>query len=99
MRIKLSAEAGAEMAEAAAWYDARKPGLGDEFIAACDRAFSQIAANPLRYMHVGKGFHRHLMARFPYIVFYEPKDDLLVIAGVIHGARDPEVWRQRLGLG
>jgi plasmid stabilization system protein ParE len=98
MRIKLSAEAAGEMVDAAAWYDARKPGLENEFIAACDRAFIHLAENPALHLHVGKGFYRYLMPRFPYVVFYEAQGDLLIVAGVIHGARNPSLWRQRLGL-
>ena len=98
MRIKLSAEARAELREAARWYEERRHGLGAEFADACDGAFQQIAANPGRYLHVGKGFHRYLMSRFPYVVFYEVKGELLIIAGVIHGSRNPRIWRQRLRL-
>jgi plasmid stabilization system protein ParE len=98
MRIKVSRDARRELKEAANWYDDRKLGLGDEFVAACDQLFKLIAANPGRHMHVGRGFHRCLMPRFPYVVFYEPKRDALIIAGVIHGSRNPAFWRQRLGL-
>jgi hypothetical protein len=98
MRVKLSAEAAEEMLDAAAWYDSREGGLGSEFLSACDAAFEHIASDPQRHLHVGKGFHRYLMTRFPYGIFYETRDDLLIIASVFHGARNPARWRTRLGL-
>ncbi len=98
MRIKLSAEAGDEMLAAAAWYDKREPGLGTRFLAMCDQTFEQISKDPLRHPHVGKGFHRYLMPKFPFSVFYEIESDWLIIAGVMHGARHPAHWRRRLGL-
>ena len=98
MIIKLSAEATGEMIEAAAWYDDREPGLGAEFFEACDRAFKLIAQDPQRHMHVGLGFHRYLMPRFPYAVFYEVRGDWLVIVSVFHGACDPARWQRRLGM-
>ena len=67
-------------------------------MAGCDRAFEHIAADPNRHLHVGKGFHRYLMPRFPFAVFYEIQGDVLIIAGVIHGARNPAQWQKRLGL-
>ena len=98
MRIKLSAEAAEEMLDSAAWYDRREPGLGAEFLAACNQAFTLIAADPARYLHVGKGFHRHLMRRFPFGIFYEVQGDVLIIAAVFHAARHPKRWRERLDL-
>ena len=38
MRLELYPEARAELRSAAFWYDERRPGLGDEFIADVDRA-------------------------------------------------------------
>ena len=98
MRIKLSEEAAQEMLEAAAWYDRREPGLGTEFLESCDRAFDHVAADPSRHLHVGKGFHRYLMPRFPLAVFYEVRNESLIIVAVCHGSRNPARWRQRLGM-
>ena len=98
MRVKLSPEAAEEMIEAANWYDTREPGLGGEFLHACDEAFQFIETAPLRHRHVGRGFRRYLMKRFPFAVFYETQGDLLIIAAVFHGARNPAHWQKRLGL-
>jgi plasmid stabilization system protein ParE len=38
------------------------------------------------------------MKRFPYIIFYEARGDTLIIVGIIHGRRDPVLWKRRLGL-
>jgi hypothetical protein len=98
MRLKLSAEARDEMLDAAAWYDSREPGLGTRFLSTCDQAFEQISNDPQRHPQIGNGFHRHLMLKFPFAVFYEIQGDLLIIAGVMHGARNPARWRRRLKL-
>ena len=98
MRIKVSGEAAQEILDAAAWYEERRAGLGAQFKEACDCAFEHIAKNPAGHLHVGKGFHRYLMSRFPFVVFYETRGEVLIVAAVIHGARNPLHWRQRLGL-
>ena|SRR5687768_15533018 len=98
MRIKLSAEAAEEMLDSVTWYDQREPGLGAEFLAACNHAFAEIAMDPARNLCVGRGFHRYLMRRFPFAIFYELQGDALIIAAIFHGARDAQKWRKRLGL-
>lgn len=98
MRVKLAPEAGEEILDAAAWYDQRQPGLGSAFITACDAAFQLIRSDAERHFKVGKGFRRYLMPRFPFVVYYEVKGDLLIVAAVFHGARNPVEWQQRLGL-
>jgi toxin ParE1/3/4 len=98
MGIKLSAEAAEEMLDAAAWYDEQEPGVGADFISACEAAFDHIAKDPLRNIQVGKGFHRYVMQRFPFLIFYEMEGELLIISAVFHSARNPAHWKRRLGL-
>lgn len=98
MRVKLSSEAATEMLEAAGWYEKRVPGLGDDFLVACHDAFELIAKAPEQHLHVGRGFRRYVLPRFPYLVFFEQHDGLLVIVAVLHGARNPRRWQKRLGL-
>lgn len=42
MRLELHPEARAELRRAALWYDERRAGLGDEFIAEVSAAFDRI---------------------------------------------------------
>ena len=51
MRLELHPEARAELCSAALWYDERRPGLGDEFIAEVSAALDRIgeATNPTRH--------------------------------------------------
>jgi toxin ParE1/3/4 len=98
MRVKLAPEAAEEMLDTAAWYDRREAGLGQKFITACDESFEHILHDPERHLNVGKGFRRYLMPRFPFVVYYEVKGDVLIVWAVFHGARNPDGWRQRLGL-
>lgn len=35
------------------------------------------------------------MGRYPYLVFFEPFEDHVVIMRIIHGARDPETLPAR----
>ena len=49
MRVELHPEARAELRSAALWYDERRPGLGDEFIAGVLAALDRIGDAPESY--------------------------------------------------
>ncbi|MEO6812058.1 MAG: hypothetical protein ABI353_23350 [Isosphaeraceae bacterium] len=46
MRLTYHPEAEAEVVEAAAYYEARSPGLGDRFLRAFDAAVAEIQESP-----------------------------------------------------
>ncbi len=97
LRIAVDPEAESEIDEAAAWYEARRTGLGLEFLAAVDRAFSSITGNSERFpvWKQGHPFRRYLLKRFPYVVFYEIEDGRVVIWAVAHAHRQPGYWVSR----
>jgi hypothetical protein len=43
-----------------------------------------------------KEFRRGLVRRFPYAVFDEYVDDKVIVYCIMHTARDPQKWRERL---
>ena len=88
-------EAGEDIAEAYAWYESRRPGLGEEFLGCVDACIEAIRRAP-RMNPVRENYRRGLVRRFPYAVFYEYTADKVTIYGVFHTARDPRKWRQRL---
>jgi toxin ParE1/3/4 len=87
--------AAADIDEAFLWYERRRPGLGDEFLAALQITFQAIAAQPTLYAVIHRNTRRALLIRFPYGVFYRFYDDVVVIVACMHGQRDPRQWRSR----
>ena len=49
MRLELHPEARSELRSAALWYDERRPGLGDEFIAEVSATLDRIGDAPESY--------------------------------------------------
>lgn len=94
-RVVLREEAEEELAEAKAWYDARREGLGDEFLGCIDAAIESLARSPEMYARVHGEVRRALARRFPYGVFYVFEDPLVTVIAVFHAKRDPKVWRGR----
>jgi len=72
-RVVVRPEAESDVIEAATWYDARREGLGNEFVEEVLRAFDELAVNPLlncrRYPC--KNIRWRYPDRFPYRVVYE----------------------------
>jgi toxin ParE1/3/4 len=103
MTLRLSLGAEADAADAIAWYNDQRDGLGVKFYEALERLLETIEAAPQRFPKVeGRNRRRTvkqaLMRRFPYRVIFEVKDDqsLLVLA-VAHTSRRPNYWRNRPG--
>lgn len=89
-------EADAEIEEAAAWYEARRPGLGLEFLAAVDRVVVEVGEHPVRYAEWTPPWRRVVLRRFPYLVFYEFEGrERVVVYAVAHAKRKPGYWAAR----
>lgn len=86
-----------DIVEAAAWYEAHTPGLGEELVDEILRAANRARANPELFRIVrGDGqVRRVLTERFPYRVFFSVVSDTLYVHAVLHGARHDRRWRER----
>jgi hypothetical protein len=91
LSVVFRASASLQVAQAQAWYDAQRQGLGAEFARSLETAISRAARNPLSAPIVHKDVRRILLKRFPYSVFYIPSDMLLVLS-CMHTRRAPVDW-------
>ena len=102
-RVLVRPEAEADVAEAAAWYNTRSEGLGDEFAQEILAVLDELALNPLlsRRRHPRKNIRWRYTERFPYRVIYEllEQDESVVVAAVLHAARQDRHWRERMSSG
>jgi plasmid stabilization system protein ParE len=96
VELVIAPEAELDIAEAYAWYEGRRAGLGEEFLSSVDACVESIRRRPEMYIVVHEGYRRSLLRRFPYAVFYESSEMKVTIYAVFHNSRDPDKWRQRL---
>jgi plasmid stabilization system protein ParE len=89
-------EAEAEAAEARAWYESKRAGLGDEFLLALDAAIESILRNPLQHPVARTTVRRAVMRRFPYALFFVVEGDRVTVLAVFHGRRSPRRWQRRV---
>jgi len=88
-------EAEADLSEAFRWYEARRPGLGQEFLDEASNTFSHIAVKPLHNALVYRESRRATLRRFPYVVFYVARGERVFVLAVLHHRRDPGLARAR----
>lgn len=102
MRIVLHPDAVAEATAAGDWYDAQRPGLGDDFASELERAFELILENPQTWptwpgVAAGLSVRRFVLARFPFALAYVPRGDEVIVLAVAHTSRRPGYWLGRAG--
>jgi toxin ParE1/3/4 len=85
-----------DLREAYAWYEAQRPGLGEEFFRCVDACLSRIARMPELHAIVRDNYRRALVRRFPYAVFYEHAEGITTVYAVFHCSQDPKKWQDRL---
>ena len=85
-----------DIAETVAWYDEQCEGLGDEFQGCLDEVFAHIELMPELYRVLFQRVRRAPVRRFPFLVYYQLDNGVVVVVAVMHGQRDPNRWKARL---
>ncbi|MCH7990373.1 MAG: type II toxin-antitoxin system RelE/ParE family toxin, partial [Planctomycetes bacterium] len=68
-----------DLAEAYAWYQKRQSGLGGDFLSCVETRMQSIKHNPEQFEIVHEDYHRALVRRFPYAIFYEYSGDVATV--------------------
>ena len=94
---EFNVEAEQELAEAIAWYDAQRPGLGLRFQEAVEASVLFIRRFPRSGSRYDRqGTRKHVMRGFPYNIFFLELTDAIWIVAVAHQRRRPGYWRRRV---
>jgi len=101
VRVDLHPEAQAEVRSSALWYEERREGWGEEFIAAVDAAFLKIGEAPKlfpRWSGTEKAttvIRKAPVERFPYVIAFEKHKRHALVLAVAHQKRRPLYWLTR----
>jgi hypothetical protein len=100
-RIRIHTAAAEEVAEAAAWYEKERPGLGAEFQQAVEAALDLLEEEIVPLVSLpgaagARGMKRLLLRRFPYGLIVRATESEVVVIAFAHTARRPGYWRGRL---
>ena len=83
------------MMSAREWYDAQRPGLGDDFVAALEHVIDLVTELPEAFPEIAAGHHRALLGRFPYALYYRTEGQVLDVVACLHTRRTSDSWRRR----
>jgi plasmid stabilization system protein ParE len=95
LRVRVTPEAQADLADARDWYETASAGLGADFLDEVEATLRSAAEWPNAAPVVEGPMRRALVTRFPYGVFYAVESDELVVLGCVHVRRHPRVWKSR----
>jgi plasmid stabilization system protein ParE len=98
LQLIFKAAAWNELAEATAWYEQQRPGLGKEFSFEVDRALQRAQTNPERFPRVRRQARKIRLQRFSrYNIYFAVTDRTFSILAIFHSSRNPEELWRRLG--
>jgi plasmid stabilization system protein ParE len=95
-KLVINPDAQSDLAEAIAYYDGQRIGLGREFAERVDDVFGAIQLNPLLFAESHRSARMTLVRRFPYFVCYRLVDEEVRVIAVLHSRRDSKTWKSRL---
>ncbi len=72
------------------WYEAQKPGLGEEFLDELDGIYLKLETHPEYFGKVKKSFRQAALKRFPFVIVYEIIKTEVVVFAVFHTSRNPK---------
>ena len=97
-KIKLLPVVHTDLRKAKKWYQEKREVLAEEFKTQVNKEIDYIGKNPEHYQFKYKELRQSLVTRFPYAIFYliEEEKKQVIIFGVLHTRRDPEIVRRRI---
>lgn len=92
--VVVEARARVEMADAGAWYEEKREGLGAAFFDEIDAALAVVAAAPFLRVPLPRApsVRRIPLRRFPYGVYFAVRGSTVHVLSVTHEKRHPETW-------
>ena len=96
MKLRVLSVAEREFADAVDYYNHQRAGLGSEFTAEVSATFERIQQFPSACAPFSATTRRCRVHRFPYGVLYYVEHDEIVVVAIMHLARDPRRWQDRI---
>ena len=84
-----------ELRESAAFYEARRQGLGLRFLGAVEQTLQHVIEEPLLGSELGGAIRRRAVDGFPFTLIYRANVVPIRVLAVAHVRRRPGYWRGR----
>ncbi len=83
-------EALQDIEDAMIWYAPKAFDLDKKFLTAVEDTLLRILNNPFAFKKIYKNFRQTAIKVFPYIILYEPVNDIIFIYAVFNTWQDPQ---------
>ena len=94
-RVVFTPSAKQDLREARDWYNADGLGLGKALLLDVLSATNRIASNPEQYAKIYGEVRQVILKRFLYVISFRIKNDQAEVLSILHGHRNPNVWKRR----
>ena len=84
-----------DLKDAIDFYNAHKTGLGDRFFNNTMEQIEKIIINPAAYALRYENVRCAKISQFPFMVHFIDEIKLIIIIGVLHTSRNPQLWKER----
>lgn len=95
-RLTILPQAELDVSDAAAWYEGRRTGLGDEFLDELDSVLRRVIVSPFEFPKIKNHIRRALLRRFPYSAYFTVTTEIVELVALLHQHRDPRSWEKRI---
>ena len=85
-----------DILEAATWYHTKNPTLAEQLLLNIEAAYDCIISMPLVYATVYGSYRKVMLHKFPYAIYYLVEGEQIFIHAMIHQAKNPKTWQERL---
>lgn len=72
------------------WYENQVSGLGEDFILEFENLLKYVSEHPMGFRIAFSKFRQGMMKRFPYVIAFEIKDDLILVSTLTHAKQHPQ---------
>jgi hypothetical protein len=78
------------------WYEEKSKGLDEDLLRIFYAGAAEIARTPNLYPRVYKNFHRKLLKRFPYAVYFLIERKTIIVYELFHCVRNPYSIQEKI---
>lgn len=90
MNLRYTNRAKDDIDLAFAWYERQRRGLGFEFLDCVEASINNIMQFPALYEKCYANFHRCVIRRFPFSIFYTIEENEIVVHSVFDNRQNPK---------
>jgi len=87
-----------DLAEAVAWYNHIRPGLGADLVLCVEQSFDRILEHPEAFATTFPEVRRVLVRRFPFGIFFRVRQQRIEVEALFHLRKDPARLWERFAL-